>query len=105
MKAQFAALAALAAGWQPVSALPRAQATSQTVSHGDLDLASPEDRRVLDARLAAAAEQVCRIDEERSPLDWIGGVRCVRATLDAARRDALRVLRSSRQPRVAQSGR
>ena len=66
-----------APGLSAVQALPNQPAPVMRVSHRDLNLARPSDRRTLDRRLSAAVERVCPPANSAGRLTRsLAGLRC-----------------------------
>lgn len=78
-------------GWQEISMTYRA-------AYGDLDLATPEGKEQLKARVRQAAEEACKDIDAQFPLAGPKGARCVDAAVDAAKPQIRQALAVASKP-------
>jgi UrcA family protein len=83
----------------PGVAAAQASAQSATVSHADLDLATPEGQRRLERRIASAARKICGLDTQdtgtrMAPRDASA---CYRTALASVRERVAAAIESSRR--------
>ena len=68
------------------------------VGYEDLDLATPEGKQQLKARVRQAAEEACKDIDAQFPLAGPKGARCVDAAVDAAKPQIRQALAVAAKP-------